>query len=796
MLRLLNFSLVERGSRMFLVYNLLLFLLSPVLAGYFLWRIFGSGKSRQTWRQQIGLLPDNVRRKSNGRLRIWVHAVSVGESVASAPILREIKSLVPDAEIVVSTTTTTGQEMARKSLVDVEHFIYFPLDFPMFVRSSLKAVRPDIFVSVESEIWPNFLAAAKSMGIPAFIVNGIISDNTVKNGMKISPIYRWALSNVERMLMQTEADAERIISLGAAESKVEVIGNCKFDQESDPLAEPEIDELRKRFGVADGQKVFVAGSINPGEDEPVLDAYKLVRQTVHGLKLVLAPRQIERADAIADMACERGFSCGRRSLPESITGSEDVVILDTFGELAAVYAIGDVSFVGGSLIPKGGHNILQPIAQGKPVFYGPYMFKSRDLVRLAEAAGVGFEIKDAEDLAGRIADLLSNEAKLNEIRQYALEMMAANRGAAKRYVEKIVECGVRNADCRMAKAPGLRRLSLLSLALMPFSLLYTVGLWVYLLPYKLGIRQRYKLPCKVVSVGNLTFGGTGKSPAVRAICEGLIKRGLKPAILSRGHGGSLCTVGAVVSDGNTRYLEAVDCGDEPAFLADMLPGVPVAIGKDRKKMGLVLIERFSPDVIVLDDGMQYWQLHRDVEITLIRADKPYGKGIVLPAGDLREPVSGIKRADAVIITGKELADFGKLEILKNEIARRAPKAKIYTAGKKPVALIDCATGERLPASKLQRMSLVAVSGIASPESFDAVLKECGAEIRKRVSFSDHCPYSKSQLQAVQKAFEDSDAQAIVTTAKDAVKLRLSNMYVLDVELVVDNIDQLLDGCSN
>lgn len=775
-----------------LVYNLLLFLLSPIIAVYFVWRIYGSGKSRHAWRQQIGRLPENVHRKSNDRLRIWIHTVSVGEAVASAPILREIKSLVPDAEILVSTTTTTGQEMARKSLADAEHFIYFPLDFPMFVLSSLKAVRPDVFVSVESEIWPNFLAAAKSLGIPSLIVNGIVSDNTVKNGRKISRVYRWALSNVDRMLMQTRADAERITNLGAVESRVEVIGNCKFDQESDPLKEPEIVELRKQFGVADGRKVFVAGSINPGEDEPVLDAYKLARQAVQDLKLVLAPRQIERAGVIAEMARARGLSCGRRSLPESITGDEDVVILDTFGELAAVYALCDVSFVGGSLIPKGGHNILQPIAQGKPVFYGPHMFKSRGLVRPAEAAGVGFEIKDAEDLAGGLSDLLSNKTKLEEIRQDALQMMAANRGAAKRYAESIIECGVRNAECGMGKGPSPQRLSPQRLALAPFSLLYAVGLWVYLLPYRLGIRQRYRLPCRVVSVGNLTFGGTGKSPAVRAICEGLVKRGLRPAILSRGHGGSLCTVGAVVSDGNTRYMEAVDCGDEPALLADALPGVPVAIGKDRRKMGLVLIERFSPDVIVLDDGMQYWQLHRDVEITLIRADKPYGMGIVLPAGDLREPVCGISRADVVMITGKELVDPDRLEKLKDEIIRRAPNAKIHTAGKKPVALIDCRTGKRMPVSKLQGMPVVAVSGIASPESFDAMLKECGAKIIKRVSFSDHCSYSKGQIQAVQKAFEDSGAQAIITTAKDAVKLRLSNMYVLDIELVINDMDQLLD----
>lgn len=741
----------------------------------------------------MGMLPESVCRRSIKRPRIWIQAVSVGEVVASAPILREIKAISPDAEIIVSTTTSTGQEMARKSLPEADNIIYFPLDIPFFVLKSLDVVDPDVFVSIESEIWPNFLNLARRIGVRTLIVNGIVSDRTVRTGRMIKPLYQWALSNVQKMLMQTDADAERIIALGASKKRVEVVGNCKFDQESDPLSEPEIEEIRMRFGLVKGQRVFIAGSINPGEDEPVLDAFKLARQSIPDLRMILAPRQIERADEIAEMANARGLSCGRRSRPESISGKEDVIILDTFGELAAVYAVGDVAFVGGSLIPKGGHNILQPIAQGKPVLFGPYTFKARDLVRQAVDAGVGFEVKDAEEIAKHIKNLQLHAPALDDIRKFALEMMSANRGASRRYAERIVEASKQGTGNREQKDRGASEHVLSpSILLLPFSWLYGFGLWVYLLPYKLGYRERYRLPCRVVSVGNLTFGGTGKSPAVRAICEGLIRRGLKPAILSRGHGGSLCKVGALVSNGDMRYLDAAECGDEPALLADALPGVPVAIGKDRRKMGLALIERFSPDVIVLDDGMQYWQLHRDVEITLVRADKPFGMGMLLPAGDLREPVSGIKRANAVMITGKELVDTDRSAGLKSELAYQAPDAEIFTAGKAPSALIDCKTGERLPVSKIQGMAIVAVSGIASPESFDILLNECGADIKKRMTFGDHCSYSKEQVDAVQRAFETSGAQAIVTTAKDAVKLRLENMYVLDIELMIDNMDRLLD----
>lgn len=434
-----NAALQAQENRgMHTLYNLILLALSPVLAGYYAWRVFGSRKSRRAWRQQLGLVPESVRQRSE-RPRAWIHAVSVGEAVASAPIFRELRRLVPDAEMVVSTMTTTGQEMARKSIPEAEHAIYFPLDIPSIVRRYISTVKPDVFVSVESEIWPNFLAAAHARNIPVLMVNGIVSDRTVRWGRRLRPLYRWALSKVDRFLMQTPADADRIIALGAPPERVEVVGNCKFDQESDALAPNEADEIRQRFGFANGRRVLVAGSTNPGEDGPVLTAFQIARESHPDLRLVLAPRQIERADSIDEMVRTRGLSCGRRSAAGSLTGSEDVVILDTFGELASVYGICDVAFVGGSLIRKGGHNILQPMAHGKPVFFGPHMFKARDLVAQAKAAGVGFEVKDGEDLGRRVASLLSDPEVLADIRERALEIMRRNRGASRRCAEAIAE---------------------------------------------------------------------------------------------------------------------------------------------------------------------------------------------------------------------------------------------------------------------------------------------------------------------------------------------------------------------
>lgn len=420
-----------------MIYNAILIIASPILALYYLWLVFGSRKCRGAWKEQIGRLPDSVKRVST-KTRIWIHAVSAGEAAAAAPVFRELKSILPDAELIASTTTAAGQEMVRKNIPEADLVIRYPLDFLPFVRRALKTVRPDIFVSVESEIWPNFLAEARSMGVRCLIVNGVVSDKAFRRAFKIRHIYRWALSNIDRFLMQTDLDAERITALGAPSSKVEVVGNCKFDQDNGS-ASVNPSEIREKYGISNGIPIFIAGSTNPGEDEPVLLAFSMAREQHSSLRLILAPRQIERAAEICELIKKMGFTYGLRSRPETITGGEDVIVLDTFGELSSTYAIGSVAFVGGSLIAKGGHNILQPLAYGLPVIFGPHMFKARDLAAQAKAAGVGFEVEDAAALGRLVTELISDPERLEHIRINALKMIEANRGASRRCAEAIAE---------------------------------------------------------------------------------------------------------------------------------------------------------------------------------------------------------------------------------------------------------------------------------------------------------------------------------------------------------------------
>lgn len=422
---------------MFAAYNLALLAVSPLIVGYLLYRIFVSRKSRTSWRQQLGgvRLPAGIAHRD----RIWIHAVSVGESVASAAVVTEIKASLPETAVVVSTTTTTGQEMAHKSVNDADAIIYFPFDLIPSALRSLRAVRPVVFACTDTEIWPNFLHLARARGVKTAMVNGTISDRTLRGAARVPWLYRWALSNIDRFCMQSQADADRVIAMGADPARVSVTGNCKADQSGGPMAPEEARRLKASLGIPGDAPVFVAGSSNPGEDEPVMDAFLSARAAHPELRLIIAPRQIERAQEVERIADDKNLSCARRSRPDDAPRDWDVLILDTFGELADVYAVADVTFVGGSLIPRGCHSILQPLAQGKPVFFGPHTFKAKDLVAQAKAAGVGFEVRDGGELGAAIARMLGDRATLDSIRIRCGEMMQANRGASKRTAEALVE---------------------------------------------------------------------------------------------------------------------------------------------------------------------------------------------------------------------------------------------------------------------------------------------------------------------------------------------------------------------
>lgn len=338
--------------------------------------------------------------------------------------------------------------------------------------------------------------------------------------------------------------------------------------------------------------------------------------------------------------------------------------------------------------------------------------------------------------------------------------------------------------------------SWLILALLwPLSLIYRVGLSAYLWIYEIGLRRRCKLGVPVISVGNLTFGGTGKTPAVQTLCRMLTERGKRVVVLSRGHGGS-ARGAVVVSDGERMLADSVEAGDEPVLLARTLPGVPVVVGKDRRESGRLACERFSPDVIVLDDGLQYWQLHRDLDIVVLDAGKPFGSGFVMPMGDLREPASGLRRAGVILLSNASTLSGDAYDSLIARITKLAPNARVFRCAREPVCFRNVDTGEEHDLSWAKRRGMLAFCGIGKPWSFIEILEALGASVEASIIFADHYRLTQRDITRIIEEAQARGAEAIVTTEKDIARLAsmchggesvpIPNLHALSIRLDIED----------
>lgn len=315
---------------------------------------------------------------------------------------------------------------------------------------------------------------------------------------------------------------------------------------------------------------------------------------------------------------------------------------------------------------------------------------------------------------------------------------------------------------------GRRRSFWLGPILLLVALLYGLTVRLRRVFYRLHFFKTWELPCRVVSVGNITLGGTGKTPTVIQVAKLLLKRNERPVVLSRGYGRDKESDLLVVSDGSVTAVDAGQGGDEPLLIASKLPGVPVVVGADRRRAGRLAIEKFQPDVLVLDDGFQHVRLKRDLNIALLDGGDPFGNGRLFPAGILREPLSALERADIVLITRADRAK--DLESLK-AVIRRNTGAAIFTSRQVPIDLFDDLTGATRPLSILRGASVLAFSGIARPESFFSLLRDLGAIVRAEFSYPDHYRYGESDLAVITRKATDEKLAMTVTTEKDAVRLR-------------------------
>lgn len=428
---------------MYFIYSFALTIGFLVLLPRFLWDAARKGKYAAGFWQRFGRLPEF---DAQGKPIIWLHAVSVGETNAAKPLIKEILKNFPDHKLVVSTTTKTGQTLAREIFKNEAALVfYFPFDWSFVVRRALEKINPSVVLIMETELWFNFLREARRSEIKIALVNGRLSEKSFKNYKRIRGFVRRALANLDLALMSSASDAERLIELGCAAEKTFVTGNIKFDLETGKSDLTET--LRRRFAIDETSPLIVAASTHAPEERWIIESYRILRDKFpaeNAPRLLIAPRHPERFAEVAELMQNSGFRFARRSASTSVSDIDaDLILLDTIGELRAVYELADVVFVGGSLIPHGGQNVLEPAAAKKAIVTGFYTMNFADIIKTLSAKEAIVELPELEEneipvnLESIFYELLSNNVKRKALAENAFAVLRENRGACAKTIEKL-----------------------------------------------------------------------------------------------------------------------------------------------------------------------------------------------------------------------------------------------------------------------------------------------------------------------------------------------------------------------
>ena len=421
----------------YLLYSLITLLALAALAPYFVYQALRHNKYIGSLRQRLGYLPVSL--NLDGDESIWVHAVSVGEVLAARTLIADLRRAYPRLKLFLSTTTLTGQQLARRSVGDVDGVFYFPFDWAFSVRRTLDRVRPRLFVMIETEIWPNLLRECRRRGVRTVLVNGRISYRSFPRYRLIRPFFRRVLDDIDRFCVQGDEAARRLVELGADPDRITVTGSVKFDAlDVAPPPGRGRQRILRFFRLSPNRPVLVAGSTLKGEETAVVRAFNLLRTRGGTPLLIIAARQPERFAEVERLCRQEGLSTVRRTeLPIDAEPRADAVVLDTIGELAELYQIGTVVFVGGSLVAGGGHNILEPAVFGKPIVFGPHMENFAEIAEAFLANGAAIQVRSPRELDEALVGLMGDPVRRARLGAAARALVEANRGAKDRTVAAI-----------------------------------------------------------------------------------------------------------------------------------------------------------------------------------------------------------------------------------------------------------------------------------------------------------------------------------------------------------------------
>jgi len=415
------------------LYSLIYCMLLPFIVLRLLWRSMKAPAYRQRIAERFALFKaPNFSEKS-----IWLHAVSVGETLAAAPLIRALQAHYPQHVLVVTTTTPTGSERVKALFGETVFHVYSPYDLPWIVSSFLKKIKPAVAIVMETELWPNMIASCAANGVPTVIANARLSEKSAMGYERFAPLTNHMLKQITAIAAQNATDGGRFVGLGLPEERLHNCGSIKFDLEIDSETQQHAQSLRQHWDSEQSRVIWLAASTHPGEDEIILETLRRLNLKLDNILLVLVPRHPERFDSVYDLCKRNKFNIARHSKKEKVESFTNIVLGDTMGELLAFYGACDLAFVGGSLVPVGGHNMIEPAAWGKPIISGPHLHNFNEISQLLIAAD-GMQICTSEDeLYHTVKEWSQNETKRKEVGSTAEQFALQNKGALQRIMKVI-----------------------------------------------------------------------------------------------------------------------------------------------------------------------------------------------------------------------------------------------------------------------------------------------------------------------------------------------------------------------
>lgn len=748
-------------TRTILLYRIAQLICFPFIVIYFVARLVTDRSYWSHFGERLGLLPQSFTRTKPGC--IWLHAVSAGEIASVIPLVRALQSTDPLVPIYLSTSTVAGRKAAEhhaSTLVD--GILYAPIDYVSSVRRAIRAIRPALLIVLETEIWPNLYHEVREWGARVAIVNGRISDRTWPRYRSLRWFFQPLLQIPQLVCPQSATDEDRYATLGVSHTSLEMLGNLKFDASISPV----ISSI-PTFGAE--HVCICASTAGPNErgsavrhsideDEIAIRVFQALARDFPRLLLILAPRQPARFDEVAEKLQLAGVTFVRRTqlkIGAATPQLPAVLLLDTIGELAGAYAVAHAVFVGGSLAPRGGHNIMEPAAAGAAIVVGPHMDNFAAVTAEFAQANAIVQIQNEEELIAALRGLLLDASQRAKLAARAREVVERLRGTAQRVADRLWPL-FHSASLRSRHNLFARG------ALCALACAWREG----------GVikRRRYEhyaacvppLGVPVISIGAITAGGSGKTPFTTYLAAQLRERAYSPAILTRGYRRGSPARDLVFPAG--AKVPAEFTGDEAQiFLRHSIAAI--GIGANRYETAQVLRFQFPwTDVFLLDDGFQHARINRDLDIVLIDGLDPFGGECVVPAGRLREPLTALGRAHAFVVTRAQ--NDLRYEAICRRLREYNPSAPCFRTRLVARNWRDYRTGARLDSLDVRRVA--GFCGLGNPENFWSTLESLGLQVVFRWEFEDHHKYKSFELQRIAHQARTHGAELLVTTEKDRI----------------------------